>query len=105
MEGPGRPLISGIVGTWVDVAAAGTANGAAVQLHACNGTDAQRWTAGSDGTLRALGKCLDVTSGSAATGGKVHLWDCNGSGAQIWPARGNGPPRSTPGQHVPRRDR
>ena len=28
----------------------------------CNGTGAQQWTVGDDGTIRALGKCLDVTA-------------------------------------------
>ncbi|MEU2663401.1 glycosyl hydrolase family 18 protein [Micromonospora sp. NPDC007220] len=82
--------ITGIGGKCVDVAAAGTANGTAVQLYACNGTNAQSWTVGTDGTLRALGKCADVTSASTANGAKVQLWDCNGTGAQVWQAQANG---------------
>ena len=81
--------ITGIAGKCVDVAAASTANGTAIQLYTCNGTDAQRWTVGTDGTLRALGKCMDVASGSTANGAKVQLWDCNGSGAQVWQAQSN----------------
>ncbi|MHC3430443.1 ricin-type beta-trefoil lectin domain protein, partial [Streptomyces sp. DT18] len=49
-----------------------------------NGTSAQAWSVGGDGTLRVLGKCLDVPSGSTANGAKLQLWDCNGSGAQQW---------------------
>ncbi|GLY25197.1 glycosyl hydrolase family 18 protein [Micromonospora sp. NBRC 101691] len=88
---PGRTgPITGIGGKCVDVAAAGTANGTAVQLYDCNGTAAQTWTVGADGTLRALGKCADVTSASTANGAKIQLWDCNGTGAQVWQAQSNG---------------
>ena len=52
--------ITGYGGKCVDVAGASTANGTAVQLYDCNGTAAQQWTVGTDGTIRALGKCLDV---------------------------------------------
>jgi hypothetical protein len=57
-----------------------------VQLWTCNGSSAQTWTVGTDGTIRALGKCLDVASGSTADGAKVQIWDCNGTGAQQWVA-------------------
>ncbi|MPZ82479.1 MAG: chitinase [Actinophytocola sp.] len=76
--------ITGLAGKCVDVAAASSANGTAVQLYTCNGTAAQQWSANSDGTIRALGKCLDVTSASTANGAKIQLWDCNGTGAQSW---------------------
>jgi len=76
--------VTGLAGKCLDVAAAGTANGTAVQLYDCNGTAAQSWTLGADGTVRALGKCLDVSGGSTADGAKVQLWDCNGTGAQAW---------------------
>ena len=81
--------ITGIAGKCVDVNAASTANGTAIQLYTCNGTNAQRWTVGTDGTIRALGKCMDVASGSTANGANVQLWDCNGSGAQVWQAQSN----------------
>jgi hypothetical protein len=82
--------ITGLAGKCVDVAAASSANGTAVQLYTCNGTNAQNWTVVSDGTLRALGKCMDVTSAGTANGAKIQLWDCNGSGAQVWQAQSNG---------------
>ncbi|MEH0828564.1 MULTISPECIES: glycosyl hydrolase family 18 protein [unclassified Micromonospora] len=88
-SGPTGP-ITGIGGKCVDVAAANTANGTAIQLYTCNGTAAQTWTVATNGTLRALGKCADVTSGSTANGAKVQLWDCNGTGAQVWQAQANG---------------
>jgi beta-glucanase (GH16 family) len=76
--------ITGNGGRCVDVAGANPANGTPVQLWDCNGTGAQRWTVGTDGTIRALGKCMDVSGGSTANGAKVQLWDCNGTGAQQW---------------------
>jgi hypothetical protein len=79
--------ITGIGGKCVDVNAAGTANGTAIQLWGCNGTGAQQWTV-AGGTLRALGKCMDVASGGTADGTLVQLWDCNGTGAQQWTATG-----------------
>ncbi|SNT64112.1 Chitinase, GH18 family [Asanoa hainanensis] len=81
--------ITGLAGKCVDVAAANTANGTAIQLYTCNNTNAQTWTVSSDSTLRALGKCMDVASGSVANGANVQLWDCNGSGAQVWQAQSN----------------
>jgi beta-glucanase (GH16 family) len=76
--------IKGLAGKCVDVNGANSANGTAVQLYDCNGSTAQQWTVGSDGTIRALGKCLDVASGGTADGTKVQLYDCNGSTAQQW---------------------
>ncbi|WP_238007877.1 glycosyl hydrolase family 18 protein [Dactylosporangium sp. AC04546] len=82
--------ITGLAGKCVDVAAASTANGTAIQLYTCNGTNAQTWTVATDGTLRALGKCMDVTSAGTANGTKIQLWDCNGTGAQVWQSQANG---------------
>jgi chitinase len=82
--------ITGIGGKCVDVASASSANGAAVQLYTCNGTNAQSWTVGSDGTLRALGKCMDIAAAGTANGTVVQLYDCNGTGAQVWQAQSNG---------------
>ncbi|MFI8521607.1 ricin-type beta-trefoil lectin domain protein [Streptomyces sp. NPDC085481] len=76
--------ITGIGGKCVDVAGANPANGTPVQLYDCNGTAAQNWDVGADGTIKALGKCLDVTSAGTANGTTVQLWDCNGSAAQRW---------------------
>ncbi|MFD4577373.1 ricin-type beta-trefoil lectin domain protein [Streptomyces sp. NPDC058417] len=82
--GGGTGPITGLAGKCVDVAGGSSANGTAVQLYDCNGTAAQQWTVGSDGTIRALGKCLDVASGGTADGTPVQLYDCNGSAAQQW---------------------
>ena len=66
--------ITGIGGKCVDIAAASSADGTAVQLYTCNGTNAQTWTVGSDGTIKALGKCLDVTAASTANGAQIQLY-------------------------------
>ncbi|MDB1086147.1 lectin [Streptomyces sp. ACA25] len=82
--GTGGGPVTGLAGKCLDVAAANNANGTPVQLYDCNGTDAQRWTAEADGTLRALGKCLDIADRSTADGATVHLWDCHGGANQQW---------------------
>lgn len=80
--------VTGLGGKCVDIAGANSGNGTPVQLYDCNGTAAQQWNVGSDGTLQALGKCLDVTSGGTAggtaDGTPAQLWDCNGTAAQRW---------------------
>ncbi|MFR9799350.1 ricin-type beta-trefoil lectin domain protein [Streptomyces sp. MS06] len=76
--------IRGLAGKCVDVAGANPANGTPVQLYDCNGTAAQQWTVGSDGSLRALGKCLDVTDFGTSDGSPVQLWDCTGGTNQRW---------------------
>ena len=90
--GGGTPTgqITGYGGKCVDVAGANTANGTAVQLYDCNGTNAQQWTVASNGSLQALGKCMDVTGAGTANGTQVQLYDCNGTGAQQWQHQANG---------------
>jgi mannan endo-1,4-beta-mannosidase len=83
-------VITGVGGKCVDVSGGGTANGTVVDLYDCNGTSAQQWTVGSDGTVRALGKCLDVTGQGTADGTKIQLWDCNGQSNQQWVAESDG---------------
>jgi hypothetical protein len=88
---PTNPVgaIHGYGGKCVDLAGASSANGTAVQLYDCNGTNAQSWTVASDGTLKALGKCMDVTGAGTANGTQVQLYDCNGSAAQKWTHSGS----------------
>ncbi|MEU6853761.1 ricin-type beta-trefoil lectin domain protein [Actinacidiphila alni] len=83
------PIRSGYANKCVDINAASSANGTAVQLYDCNGTNAQNWTVGSDNSLQALGKCMDVTGAGTANGTKVQLYDCNGSAAQKWTRSGS----------------
>ena len=88
--GAGAGQVIGLGGLCLDVAAAGTADGTKVQIHGCNGTAAQRWTVGSDGTVRALGKCLDAAGAGTVNGTSVQLWTCNGTAAQTWAPRADG---------------
>lgn len=81
---------SGAGGMCLDVAGGDGVNGTAVQLYECNGTAAQRWTFGADGTLRAMGKCLDVADWGTTNGSKVQIWDCNpGQSNQTWVRSGS----------------
>jgi glucosylceramidase len=82
--------IIGYGGKCVDVAGANSANGTAVQLYGCNGTAAQSWTVGTDGTIKALGKCLDVAGANSANGTKIQIYECNGTAAQRWVAGSGG---------------
>jgi len=81
---PLGPIASGLTGKCADVYHSGTANGTAVDLWSCNGSDAQKWTVTGDGTLKAFGKCLDVTKSGTANGTLVELWTCNNTSAQQW---------------------
>lgn len=81
----GAGPIRGMAGKCIDDANAVAVNGNAIQIFACNGTNAQSWTWNSgDGSLRVLGKCLDATNGATVNGTLVQLFDCNGTGEQEW---------------------
>ena len=69
-------------GRCIDVPGANPADGARLQVYDCNGTAAQQWTIGSDGTVRALGKCMDAAAAGTANGTAIQLYTCNGTGAQ-----------------------
>ncbi|SDF36936.1 Chitinase, GH18 family [Lentzea fradiae] len=84
---PPAGSITGFGGKCVDVAAASSANGTAVQLYTCNGTNAQKWSR-TGNTLRALGKCLDASG--TGNGAVTQLWDCTGAANQQWTAESNG---------------
>ncbi len=82
--------ITGYGGLCLDDRSASTADFNPVQVYTCNGTNAQQWTVGSDGTLQTLGECLDVDAAGTANGTTVDLYDCNGTGAQIWQPQSDG---------------
>ncbi|MCO6010150.1 ricin-type beta-trefoil lectin domain protein [Actinoallomurus purpureus] len=92
--GDGTPspvnTIKGYGGKCVDVAGASSADGAAVQLYDCNGSSAQKWTIGADGTVKALGKCLDVAYAAKSNGSKAQLYKCTGLAAEKWTPGANG---------------
>jgi len=64
----------------------GTTDGTRVITWPCNGQDNQKWTAGSDGTLRNVhaGRCLDTTGSGTAEGTTLVLWNCDGRASQRW---------------------
>ncbi|MEO3925109.1 ricin-type beta-trefoil lectin domain protein [Micromonosporaceae bacterium B7E4] len=74
------------LGKCLDVAASGTTNGTLVQLWTCNGTGAQQWAAGANGSLRnpQANRCLDIPASNPSNGRQLQIYDCNGSGAQNW---------------------
>ncbi|BAK44091.1 hypothetical protein EGYY_09020 [Eggerthella sp. YY7918] len=80
----------------LDVKAASTANGANVQLHSSNGTDAQVWIITHDAagylTIASAnsGKVLDVKAAKAASGTNVQQHEPNGTRAQKWIAVADG---------------
>ncbi|MFI1155050.1 ricin-type beta-trefoil lectin domain protein [Streptomyces sp. NPDC020817] len=63
-----------------------TADGAAVQLYTCNGTNAQKWTytAARDLINTGAGTCLDATGNSSADGTRMQTWFCTGAANQKW---------------------
>ncbi|MFF4877536.1 ricin-type beta-trefoil lectin domain protein [Micromonospora sp. NPDC000668] len=81
--GDGRIL--GVNGYCADSAYARDQNGNPIQLHTCNGNNAQLWTVRSDGRLAVLGKCVTV----ADDGVSVVLSDCGTAAAQVWAVSGS----------------
>ncbi|MFI5909967.1 ricin-type beta-trefoil lectin domain protein [Dactylosporangium sp. NPDC051541] len=69
-------------GRCIDIPGANPADGVRLQVYDCNGTGAQQWTIGSDGTVRALGKCMDAAAAGTANGTAIQLYTCNGTNAQ-----------------------
>ena len=67
------------------------ANGNKIQLYTCNKTEAQSWTANSDGTITNInGYCLDVKSAGTKAGTIVQLYQCNQTKAQQWTLKSDG---------------
>ncbi|MGW4116930.1 RICIN domain-containing protein, partial [Actinosynnema sp. NPDC004786] len=64
----------------------GAANGTRVITWTCNGQNNQKWTFGSDGTIRNAhaGLCLDADQAGTANGTRLILWTCNGQANQRW---------------------
>ena len=94
--GPGQPAIQTVPvvaahsGKLLDVAAASTADGAAVIQWAGHGGDNQRWrlVPAADGAFTIVavhsGKLLDVEAGSSADGARVIQWTAHGGPNQLW---------------------
>jgi hypothetical protein len=54
-----------------------------IQVYECNGTDAQRWTLATDGTLGVLDKCAFATGDAT-----VHIVTCDGRTPAQWRTSG-----------------
>jgi uncharacterized repeat protein (TIGR02543 family) len=75
----------------LDVAAAGTANGANIQIYQSNNTAAQRFTLSYDAatgyytiTNPNARKVIDVAAAGTANGTNVHIYQSNNTNAQKW---------------------
>ena len=83
----GAGSIVGLAGKCLHVRGGKSRAGAAVQLHDCNGSAAQRWTR-SGTTLRALDKCLDTAGQATGNGTRAQLSVCTGAATQAWQLTG-----------------
>jgi alpha-galactosidase len=72
----------------MDDSGSATADGNPVILYGCTGNANQRWTLGTDGTVRTLGKCLTASGTSA--GSWAVLGSCSGATTQQWTAQPDG---------------
>lgn len=79
----------------MDVSGGSTANSAAVQSYACNGTASQTWTllpittsvgSGYQVIAAVSGSCLEIAADSTGTGGQTEQAQCLGAGklSQVW---------------------
>ncbi|MGY0460322.1 ricin-type beta-trefoil lectin domain protein [Kitasatospora sp. cg17-2] len=74
----------------LDSTGASNANGTPVELWGCNDSDGEKWTVGTDGTLRVLGACARPVDAQAGRGAQVELWACDGSDSQRWSISADG---------------
>lgn len=77
----GTPIV-GFTGRCVDVPGSDYSRGKQLQIHDCNGTNAQNWTFESDGTVRVNDMCMEVAWAWKHDGAPVQLMNCNGNPAQ-----------------------
>ena len=66
--------------------AAGTGNGARVQIYSCWGGANQQWRLNSDGSIVGVqsGLCLDAVGNGTANGTQIQLYTCSGGSNQRW---------------------
>ncbi|MET7620667.1 ricin-type beta-trefoil lectin domain protein [Streptomyces sp. NPDC005408] len=75
----------------VEDAGGATAPGTKVQVNTCVGTStAQKWTIGTDGTVKVLGMCLDTVSNGTTAGTHVVIDTCSADATQKWKATTTG---------------
>ena len=85
-QGPAGPVRFDVAGKCLNDAGNRTADGTPVNLGACNGSSAQKWTVVQDRTLRIHGKCLGISGSAQASGAKAVLATCSGYASQQWSA-------------------
>ena len=96
-----------IMGKCLDVAGSGTANNTPIELDTCNGTGAQTWTHGPNGSLvnPESGKCLADPGSSSTPNTDVLLWPCDSGSEQNWNSGKTDPlptaPTTTPFINLP----
>lgn len=80
------PLVVGGSGKCLDVKAASTNPGAAIQIYRCNGGANQQWELNAAGELRTFNgtRCLDATGQGTAPGTGLTSYACNGQNNQKW---------------------
>ena len=89
-SGTGQALKSTFSSRCIDIPGGNAADGSRLQMWDCNGLDPQKWTAASDGTLRAMGKCMDPAGGALTNGTPIQLVTCNGNPVQRFTLSGAG---------------
>lgn len=68
----------------VEDAANSTTAGAKVQINTCGTGTGQKWTIGTDGTVKAAGLCLDTASNATTAGTLVIVDTCSTDATQKW---------------------
>ena len=85
--GPATGTITGAGGLCVDLAWSQVWDSAPIQGWTCNGSDAQKWTVGTDSTIRAFQYCMSaVNYGTEGPDWRVVLWTCEQTSIQKWRA-------------------
>ncbi|MGW9028394.1 ricin-type beta-trefoil lectin domain protein [Streptomyces sp. NPDC055722] len=68
----------------IDDAGGSTTAGTKVQINTCNGATSEKWTIGTDGTVKVLGMCLDTTGNATTSGTLVVIDTCKTDATQKW---------------------
>ncbi|MEV7417950.1 ricin-type beta-trefoil lectin domain protein [Streptomyces sp. NPDC089919] len=75
----------------IETAGGAATAGTKVQVGTCNGTStAQKWTIGTDGTVKVLGMCLDTVANATTAGTLVVIDTCTTDATQKWKATTTG---------------
>src|SRR3569833_2041098 len=82
--GSARTIHSAASGRCISVSAHTAKDGSPLQIYDCQGARWQKWTFGSDGSVRSMGMCMDVAWGSSDDGTTIQLARCHGGAAQTF---------------------